>query len=250
MTDAIEVRELESRAEMEAALDLLTAIWGEPPMSPHLLVAIVVGGGYAVGAWADRALVGATIGFAGVVDGEVHLHSHVAGVDPARRRSGVGAAMKWHQHDWCAARGIEVVTWTFDPLVRRNARFNLVALGAVGERYVRNLYGAMTDAVNRGDESDRLLVRWDVGGIRATAARAGRLAVPDRSAAPRRVATPDDIESLRRSQPATAARWRLDVRTGLEAAMASGLVPTAVDDDGAYVLSEPRSAGGRGRVSR
>ena len=52
--------------------------------------------------------------------------------------------------------------WTFDPLVARNAYFNLHKLGAVADRFERNFYGEMTDTLNRGERTDRVVVRWDL----------------------------------------------------------------------------------------
>src|SRR5205823_11838936 len=74
---------------------------------------------------------------------------------------------KLHQRDWVLARGVTWIEWTFDPLIRRNAYFNLTRLGAVIVGYEPDLYGAMRDATNAGEESDRVVARWD---LRAPAA--------------------------------------------------------------------------------
>ena len=99
------------------------------------------------------------------------LHSHITGILPGVRRTGLGRAMKLHQRAWAAEHGLAWVTWTFDPLVRRNAWFNIGVLGAEVHEYLVDFYGPIDDAINAGDESDRLLVAWavDDGGRRPSA---------------------------------------------------------------------------------
>ena len=104
---------------------------------------------------------GAAAGFLAEHDGPA-LHSHLAAVAPAARGLGAGAAIKFHQRQWAAARGLRTITWTFDPLIRRNAWFNLAKLGAAVEAYLPDFYGRMDDGINDGDATDRLLVVWAV----------------------------------------------------------------------------------------
>ena len=119
---------------------------------------------------------------------------------PASARTGLGRAMKLHQRAWAADHGLAWVTWTFDPLVRRNAWFNLDVLGAQVHEYLVDFYGPIDDAINAGDESDRLLVAWPTRRpVRPRPADArrrppGAVAVP----------TPEDIVVLRRTDPAAA----------------------------------------------
>ncbi len=56
--------------------------------------------------------------------------------------------MKLHQRAWAIARGIPVIEWTFDPLVARNAYFNIRKLGAMPVEYLPNFYGIMGDGIN------------------------------------------------------------------------------------------------------
>ncbi|NBP52503.1 MAG: GNAT family N-acetyltransferase, partial [Actinobacteria bacterium] len=72
--------------------------------------------------------------------------------------------LKVAQREWALARGITEIRWTFDPLIARNAFFNLTRLGAVGAVYHADLYGTMTDPVNAGDATDRVEARWDLTG--------------------------------------------------------------------------------------
>ncbi|NDF83049.1 MAG: hypothetical protein EB130_07820 [Actinobacteria bacterium] len=87
-------------------------------------------GGHASLAEVDGVVVGATWGFLASHEGRLGLHSHVTGVLSAHANAGVGLALKHHQWQWASKQGLDFVTWTFDPLVRRNAYFNLVKLGA------------------------------------------------------------------------------------------------------------------------
>ena len=69
-----------------------------------------------------------------------------------------------------------MIAWTYDPLIRRNAYFNLAKLGARPVEYLPNFYGAMDDAINGGTETDRMLVRWELRSDLAVAACAGEAA--------------------------------------------------------------------------
>lgn len=255
MTRVVEV----SGAEADRALDLAEAVWGQRPLNQHVLRALELAGSY-VSVALDGAgrQVGMCLGIVGVHADHVHLHSHLAAVDPAHRGAGIGRTLKRHQREWCLARGIPAVSWTFDPLLHANARFNLHHLGARGERYLVELYGVMDDEINRGDASDRLLVRWDLEDPRTTAALEQPLPIPDLgdvavaladdhglprvtgTDAPRRlIATPVDAVALRREDPDLARVWRLAVRETMQRAFADGLVPAAVTPDRSYLFAPP-----------
>lgn len=197
-------------------------VWGdaEPVVPTELLIALVHSDNYVAAARDNSGqVVAASVGVRGAdLDGAPILHSHVTGVSAKARGSGVGSALKQHQRTWAAARHLSAITWTFDPLVRRNAHFNIAHLGAEVTGYRLDFYGEMTDAVNAGDVSDRLAVRW------AVAERETRRIDPTRPVA--LVPTPDDVIALRRADPATVAEWRARHRREL----ATGL------DDGAHVV--------------
>ncbi|MGX7681560.1 hypothetical protein ACSMXN_21970 [Jatrophihabitans sp. DSM 45814] len=185
------------------------------------------------------------------------MHSHIAGVDPAMRARNIGFALKLHQRAWALVRGISEICWTFDPLVRRNAYFNLVKLAADATEYLPNFYGPMDDAINGGDETDRLLVRWQLDSPAVSAACEGRLrsrspgveavdalkAGADGgplmglvSGATIRIAIPADIESLRRTDPKLAAEWRLAVRDVLGGNLGDGGRIAGFDRNGWYLM--------------
>jgi predicted GNAT superfamily acetyltransferase len=247
-------------ADADRALDLAESVWGTRPIDGHVLRALELAGSYVSVAEVDGDLVGMCLGMVGVHGDQLHLHSHLAAVDPERRGAGIGVALKRHQRQWCLDHGIPTVSWTFDPLLHANARFNLHRIGATVERYLIELYGIMDDDINRGDASDRLLVCWDLRSGSALAALDGPIAAPSTDgaeavlddvdgrpvarpsgAARRLVATPTDAVKLRRDDPDLALVWRHAVRDAMRAAFADGLRPVAVVDR-AYLFTreEPR----------
>lgn len=257
------VRALESAEECHAVAQLYAGIWatpsGEQPLPGEVLVALADSGNYVVGAFArtddgEGELVGGAAGWLGAdVTGTRFLHSHVAGVLPGRQGGGIGYALKQHQRDWARGAGLAEVRWTFDPLIRRNAWFNLSRLGAVGVRYVEDFYGVLDDAINAGDHSDRLVVHWPVeqapanetdrpdGGaypVLDTKRDGGPLLVDaDPPEVDLAVWLPEDIEAMRRADLDLARRWRAAQRAVLVPAFDRGYRAVAVSPDGWLRLS-------------
>ncbi|WP_436794174.1 GNAT family N-acetyltransferase [Actinospongicola halichondriae] len=231
----VEIALAHTDEEVDRALSLAEQVWGAPPVSRPIARALTFAGWYVATAADDGDLVGMCAGFVGVRDDGLHLHSHLAAVLPSAQGRGIGRDLKRHQRAWCLERGIEHVSWTFDPLVRENARFNLHHLGAVGDRYIVDLYGAMDDEINRGQPSDRLLVHWDLTSERTTRALEAPLPTPPPD--PAGVPTPEAIVALRGSRPDEALRWRHEVRAAMVEAFATGRRPTAIDADGRYVFT-------------
>jgi predicted GNAT superfamily acetyltransferase len=203
--------------------------------------------------------VGTQVAFLGRTDGDLALHSHVTGVLPGRQHAGIGFALKLAQRSWALDHGIETVTWTFDPLIARNAHFNLRKLGARAERFFRDFYGDMPDAINAGERSDRLEIVWRLLDPRAqAAARGAATPVPDESAQPLLeseegrpvlreasgpqllIHVPSDYTTLRKRDPRLADDWREAVAGAFERAFKGGLL--AVDfrrEDSSYLLDRP-----------
>jgi predicted GNAT superfamily acetyltransferase len=268
----VRVAELSTIAELADCSALLQRVWraGHPAeiASPSMLRTYAHSGNYVAGAYRGDVLVGASVGFFGqsvrsVQAGEhSHLHSHLAGVERGGHGRGVGFALKLHQRAWTLARGVGEVHWTYDPLILRNAYFNLQKLGADAVEYLPEFYGPMTDGINSGDLSDRLLVVWRLAGPRVTAAALGVPAEPDLAgAAPLvsrtadgepevhadpdapgvlTVAVPADAEELRRADPAAALRWRVAVRDALMGGLAAGFAIAGMARDGRYLLVRAR----------
>ncbi len=269
----IEVVDVGDHEGARAASRLFDAVWGREGsggsiLAPEALTANVHAGGQVSLArqGSDGRIVAATAALLGRdhAEGTIFLHSHVTGVIAAENGRGIGRAMKWHQRAWALGRGIGEVRWTFDPLIRRNAVFNLSVLGASVRGYAEDRYGRMPDARNRGLPTDRLLVSWTLHAPRVRAAAAGRATGPDidalrgaragivldvaadssplvrHSDAPRKLLrVPEDIEALRRQDADMAAAWTIAIRETLGATLDAGARVSGISRDGWYVLSEP-----------
>jgi predicted GNAT superfamily acetyltransferase len=242
------VRQLTEHKELHAAQRLYESIWrsSTPPVTAELMRALIKSGNYVAGAFDGEDLVGACAGFC-APPSQSTLHSHIAGVAPGMRGRNIGHALKLDQREWALARGIRAITWTFDPLVRRNAHFNLAKLGATATEYLPDLYGQMCDDINGGGASDRLLVTWDLTaaaprvvsatGVVALGISADGLPVRGTCAGDTvLVAVPSDVETLRATNPAAATEWRHAVREVLGGLLAAGGRVTGFDRSGWYVV--------------
>jgi predicted GNAT superfamily acetyltransferase len=256
----VKVRELESVDELSRAFDLFNGIWGgdEPAAVPmNLMKAMAHARNYVAGAWRGDQLVGASVAFAWGYPAARALHSHISGVADGLQGQGIGYALKLHQRAWAADRGFERITWTFDPLVRRNAWFNLSKLGATIEGYERDFYGPMNDGINAGDATDRCVAVWDVEpGAPHAAGEADRpaavnLLVCGEGDAPSvteasvgdwedarllSCQVPRDVTQIRRSDPVLGLEWRRALRETMGVAIEAGFVASAITRDGFYML--------------
>lgn len=248
-------QELERRVWSSEDLDI---------MPIHVLITVAKNGGLLLGAYAEDGpreldgLVGAALGWLGAGPepttdkSKVKLCSHMAGVLPEWQGQRVGLQLKLAQRDAILAQGLtDWITWTYDPLYRANAVFNIHRLGATCNTYYRNHYGIMTDALNAGTPSDRCQVDWwvrsehvfkaiggerrgskrveeegDLGQVLPTAA-AGDFRQPIEQmltldGAPLAVPIPDDIAAIRRTDSELGLAWRLYVRNVLGEAFAAG----------------------------
>lgn len=265
----VSVYEPEAMPDIAAAAAMWDRIWqadGVSRLGPEVLRALTHAGNYLAVAERDGRMIGALAGFY-ATGKDLHLHSHILGVDPAVRAAGTGFALKLHQRLWALERGLSRVTWTFDPLVSANAYFNMHKLGAEGVEYHTDFYGAMPDALNGADATDRVLVSWPLQEARVARACMGEPAAARTDGAPYAVrvqpdgspwvdervaeeagrvlcALPGDIVAMRRDRPALAAQWRAAARTVLQTAMSRGFVLSGVTRDGVAVLA-PRDSGWR-----
>jgi predicted GNAT superfamily acetyltransferase len=234
----IEIRVLSTADEMAGVGAMFQQVWGSvtPLVETELLCAIAHSGGYVIGAYDAHSIVGASFGFLGRYEGAESLHSHVTGILPGVQHSGLGRAIKEHQRAWAVERDIPWITWTFDPLVRRNAWFNIEVLHAHIAEYLVNFYGRMSDSINGDDESDRLLVAWSTDPSPATSTAPLEPAADARTV---EIATPDDIVRLRRTDITEATEWRTRVRDQLGGALDAGGIVTGFTRDGDYQVALP-----------
>lgn len=246
--------------ELHEVAAVLDRVWRTEPgrsvMQPNTLMALAHTGNYVAVAEHEAGIIGACVGFFGEPAAAV-LHSHFAGVLAGHTGGGVGMALKMHQRAWCLERGIPRVSWTYDPLVARNAYLNLHRLGARATAFHADFYGSMTDPINAGDDTDRFWVEWDLdvsapapfsGDVETAALVVGDDREPlrpndfDPAARFCRVDIPSDIDLLRNSAPAIARRWRTVLRATMLELLGSGWQVTDFRRPGHYVLQRDRGS--------
>lgn len=230
----------------------------------HTLITVARNGGLLLGAYAHDGppeiggMVGFAFGWLGTADAEpattappaLKMCSHIVGVLPGWQRRGVGLQLKLAQRrQTLEQRVTDHMTWTYDPLLRRNAAFNLRRLGAVSNTYKRNVYGELNDALNAGLPTDRCQVDWFLNSERVEQAAAGNPPLVDWNAGPLQrltgrsdasgfpmppethadfdgrplaVPLPADLDALRNHSAALALEWRYFLRETLERAFGSG----------------------------
>ena len=161
------IRLLETPEEMTAVEDIQRIVWpgSEIDVVPaHLLIAAIHNGGLVMGAFVKDEMVGFVFGFPGIEmlpDGPHPKHcSHMLGVHPNWRKSGLGFALKRAQWQMVRRQGLAHITWTYDPMLSHNAYLNIAKLGTVCNTYRRSEYGDMRDGLNAGLPSDRFQVDW------------------------------------------------------------------------------------------
>lgn len=246
----------ESMAEIVEVSALFETVWGRNaegvPMSSEFIRSLVHADGLVSVVHSDGGLIGAAV-LGRARPG--HCYGYIAAAAPGRADRGIGFALKQHQRTWALAAEIHTMEWTFDPLVARNARFNLTKLGADVREYEVAFYGEMHDEQNAGEIGDRLVAHWRLDSERSERAARGEYDEPPApsndvlAAGPdgeplawhdgdhRWVRVPGDIQELRRTDPEAARPWRLAVREAFTDAFADGWVADGVTRLGTYHLS-------------
>jgi predicted GNAT superfamily acetyltransferase len=210
VNNSIQVRELKSLQDQDSGrkiFDLTWALDAGTEITPNLLQAMVHSGSYLSGAFIDNKIVGAAFAFP-ATNGGLHLHSHMTAVLPEFRDKGVGYVLKIDQWNWAKKKNYSHLSWTFDPLVRRNAKLNIAKLGVDISAYHPNFYGDMPDALNAGDESDRLMVSWrtDIDAPKA------RELITKPETGDILIEIPEDIVAIRSKNQSESMKWRRQVR--------------------------------------
>ena len=162
---SIEYRVVDDPEELKTIVDLQSVVWNMPLSDavPHnMLFAIIHSGGVVHRADLDGELVGFSLALVALHGEEKILWSHMAGVVPGHQGKGIGTGLKFAQRLWALEHSFKGIAWTFDPLQRGNANFNLHLLKATTSIYNVNFYGAMTDGINAGMPSDRLEAVWSL----------------------------------------------------------------------------------------
>jgi predicted GNAT superfamily acetyltransferase len=246
----ITIRRAETSADYHACQGAQRRAWGVTEAGYVIPVATMVGanlhGGLVLGAFlADGSAVGLSFGFLGRIEARLCLYSQLTGVVPGYQSQGLGRELKLLQRDHARASGLHLIAWAFDPLQAGNAHFNLGRLGASVGRYIDNMYGDRTDALNAGVPTDRVIAEWELDEgsrsrtvldprstlalphlIETDSNAHGRLvpagvnAIPDSSRALLEV--PESIATLRRADSQLAEAWRRSVRQAFHSALGSG----------------------------
>jgi predicted GNAT superfamily acetyltransferase len=196
----IDVRPLSTLDEFNVAVRLQKEIWGFEDLELLPLRLFVVAskvGGMSWGAFDGERMIGFCIAIPGLKPGgRTYWHSHMMGVVPEHRNSGVGRALKLRQREDAVKQGIELVEWTFDPLEIKNAYLNIERLGAVVRRYVLNQYGTTTSHLHGGLPTDRCVAEWWVSSARVSGLLAG--GALERPRIESRIEVPFDIDAIRK----------------------------------------------------
>ncbi len=228
-----------SEDDFHQCVQVQKAVWGyaDPEVVPaRLFVVARKIGGQVFGAFAPGArMVGFLVALPGIRRGQSYLHSHMLGVLPEYQNRGVGRRLKLMQRDDALARGIRSVEWTFDPLELKNAFINLERLGVVVSRYVPNLYGASSSALQAGLPTDRLVAEWWVDTPRVARVLGGGSGSCDPVL---RLHVPPEIGEIKRADRERALEIQQRVRCEFEKAFAEGWIVTGFDRKGAYLLQK------------
>ncbi len=263
----LEIRPLAGSAELQACVELQHLTWGasfDGCVPASLLQVLVKVGALVAGAFTPEGmLAGFVFGVTGPRAGALVHWSHMLAVRPELRNHGIGQRLKHFQQRFVRELGVREMLWTYDPLVARNAHFNLDRLGARVIDFVPDMYGDTGSALHRSG-TDRFIVSWLTNGhataappspappspaplppeaLRAPLVEDGVGALPVAHGGPRwcRIEIPPDMERLQNAEPAAARAWRLSTRAAFERCLAAGVLPVGFHRDGEgrcfYVLA-------------
>jgi len=263
---SIECRLIHDYEDFEKIVDLEIAVWdldARDAVPANLMHAMATNGNLVVGAYDRNQIIGMALAFPAQKNGKWILWSHMAAVHPNCQNQGVGFLLKQFQRTWALERNYPIIGWTFDPLQRGNANFNLNRLGAISNIYHVNFYGEMRDGINAGLPSDRLEVHWylrqkrvanlaqstmlpPISNIEApillksTEYRAPVVEKPNWNDKAYFVEIPSDLRNLKQTNPHLALEWRLALRHALVVAFERGYTASDfVERDGKhyYILT-------------
>ena len=226
--DEITVRECTTIEEFDGCVYLQREAFGLPDLelSPrrHLIVSRAAGG-WTLGAFAAERMVGFVHHLAAVrANNDIFGYSHVMAVAKDYQNKGVGARLKWAQRERALGEGRKLIKWTWDPMMSRNAHFNLNRLGAIVDTYIDNFYGVDYNLDQGiGLPSDRLSATWHLDSPRVRAFASGSSVTIGAEPAAR-VAIPAEWTSLVKHDPQRARDEQARVRAEFNKAFEQGLV--------------------------
>ena len=245
------IRECTTIEEFDGCVALQREAFGLPDLelSPrrHLIVSRQAGG-WTLGAFVAERLVGFVHHLAAVRgDNEIFGYSHMMAVAKDYQNKGVGVRLKWAQRERAMREGRKLIKWTWDPMMARNAHFNLNRLGATVDSYAENFYGidynadsSLTEKV--GLPSDRLIATWNLGAERVNALSKG-VGAPVDAKPVATVTIPAEWTTLVKHDPRRARDEQAHVREEFRKAFAQKLVCAGFErgeKESKYLLFEPQ----------
>ena len=251
---SVRIRALASHEDYDACVALQQEVWGseyEEAVPASLLQVVPYVGGLVLGAFSgDRELLGFVFGLTGVKDEEIVHWSHALGVREGARNLGIGRLLKDHQRAELARRGIRSIYWTFDPLIAKNAHFNLNRLGARVVEYVPDMYGTTRSPLHHGLATDRFIVVSSTTPTAATrrpsapARSPNLLTLTDTTPSPEAlfhgiaklpraiwIEVPTDFVQVLAASPVTAAVWHSAIRRHFQWALRNRYTVTGLHRD-------------------
>jgi predicted GNAT superfamily acetyltransferase len=264
----VTVRALSSRAEFELAEAVQASAWGvgDRGVTPkEVLIAVNDNGGLVLGAFDGSKMVGYSLLMPGYRRGSTYMYSHQTGVTKDYQSKGVGYLLKRKQRQVVLKKGFNMIAWTFDPLIGRNAHFNVKKLGVVARTYMEDYYGPMNDSINWGLPTDRFLCEWYLEPSLQSLIRGYAKGVDketfrviektglephprckdwkiDLSVDRALLDIPRDIVELKKNDIEEAKRWRGATREAFERYFRAGFVAVALLEGGGqlrYLLTKP-----------
>lgn len=231
----IEVRECGTIQEMQKCVEIQRRSFSASDLeiSParHLLVTKETGG-WTLGAFVGDRVVGFVLSVFMLKDGRPALYSHMTAVDPEFQNHGIGAKLKWAQRARAVSEGINYIKWTFQPVLPRNAHFNLDRLGAVIRTYRPNFYGtdcdSNADVGNIGLDSDRLFAEWILDSPKVVALSKGEV-WEEADEVKQKIEIPVDWKNLIMTDPQKAVAEQKRVKSEFLSAFDKGHVARAFE---------------------
>ncbi|MCA1577041.1 MAG: hypothetical protein LC794_06715 [Acidobacteria bacterium] len=240
-SDNISIRQIETFAELRAVEELQKEVWGIPDMDVvplTQLIAAKAAGGVLLGAFDAHTLVGFVYGFVAKEDGEMAHHSHMLAVKNAYRNFNLGYKLKLAQREEVLAQGINLITWTYDPLQSLNAYFNFTKLGVVCDRYMINFYGEEASSFLHQSGTDRFWVKWLLTSERVVKRINSAKAELENLSDKLLIEIPGDVNAL---SDEVAWEWRQRTRSSFTEALEAGYVVREFyreGETGIYILGK------------
>lgn len=239
---ALEIHQLSKLNEFAEVVRLQREIWGfqDVELLPQRLFVVASKiGGQVLGAFDAGKMVAFCLCIPGLkAGGKYYFHSHMLGVLPAYRNTGLGRRMKLEQRHYALAAGVDLIEWTFDPLEIKNAFFNIERLGAIVRRYVHNQYGTTSSHLHGGLPTDRLVPEWWIRSERVEQLLAGQEMAREKVEG--RIPVPADIAEIRKNEPDRARELQVALAAQFDEHFRAGLAVTGFErsaDSGTYLFT-------------